>query len=212
MSSVTIPTAGNLFAPSPASRCPELLRLHMPESSSQHLVQFYEDESSIVENVAYLAARTLASGDSSVVVATEAHLEQIWQRLAFSSLDLEAAQESGRYVTIDASKALSKFMVDAQPDKIKFDEVVGGIVRRAAKNSANGFVFAFGEMVGLLCAANNPDAAVRIEQFWNSLAEQHRFSLYCSYSLSSLGNEADANAVIQICAEHSLTIPTETSL
>lgn len=212
MSNVAILPTGNLLAPSPGSRCPELLRLHKPESSSQHLVQFYEDESSIVENVAYLAARTLASGDSSVIVATEAHVEQIRQRLASSSLDLDAARKSGRYVTVDSSKALSKFMVDGQPDKAKFDEVVGGIVRRAAKNSANGFVFAFGEMVGLLCEANNPDAAVRLEQFWNSLAEQHRFSLYCAYSLSSLGSEPDANALIQICAEHALTIPTETSI
>ncbi len=212
MSSAAILPASNFFAPSPGSRCPELLRIHKPESSSQHLVQFYEDESSIVENVAYLAARTLASGDSSVVVATETHLEQIRQRLACSSLDLDAARDSGRYVTVDATRALSKFMVDGQPDKAKFDDIVGGIVRNAARNSSNGFVFAFGEMVGLLCAANNPDAAVRLEQHWNSLAEQHRFSLYCAYSLSSLGREPDANALIQICAEHALTIPTETSL
>jgi MEDS: MEthanogen/methylotroph, DcmR Sensory domain len=212
MSSAAILPASNFFAPSPGSRCPELLRLYKPESSSQHLVQFYEDESSIVENVAYLAARTLASGDSSVVVATETHLEQIRQRLASSSLDLNAARDSGRYVTVDAARALSKFMVDGQPDKAKFDDTVGGIVRNAARNSSNGFVFAFGEMVGLLCAANNPDAAVRLEQLWNALAEQHRFSLYCAYSLSSLGREPDANALIQICAEHALTIPTETSL
>ena len=154
-------------------------------SSSQHLVQFYEDESSIVNNVAYLAARTLASGDSSVVVATEAHLEQIQQRLASS--DLDAALNSGRYVTVDAAQALSKFMVNGQPHKAKFDDVVGGIVGGAAKNSANGFVFAFGDMVGLLCAANNPDAAVRLKQLWNSLAELTAAFVYCSAWAAQVG-------------------------
>ena len=32
-----------------------------------------------------------------------------------------------------------------------FDDVIGRVVRRATKKSANGFVFVFGEMVALLC-------------------------------------------------------------
>jgi hypothetical protein len=66
-------------------------------------------------------------------------------------------------------------------------------------------------MVGLLCAANKPDGAVLLEQFWNSLAERHRFSLYCAYSLSSIGPDTNVDALMQICAEHVLTIPAEIS-
>jgi hypothetical protein len=202
---------GELFPPSRGVKCPELLRLHMPDSA-QHIVQFYDDESILIENVAYLAAKALAAGASSVLVATELHLEQIRAHLPSSVLNLDALRESGRFVTADAAQALSQFMVDGRPDKAKFDDVVGGIVRSAARNSANDFVFAFGEMVALLCAAGNADGAVRLEQLWNSLAERHHFSLYCAYSLSSLGAKPDADALIQICAEHALTIPSETSL
>ena len=205
------PRTGNLFAPPRDRGCPELLRLHEPESA-QHLVQFYDDESFIIENVSYLAANALASGGSAVIAATERHLEQILDRLPDSVLNLDAARESGRYVTLDATKTASEILLDGSPDEAKFEDLIGDTIRGAAKNSANGFVFVFGEIVALLCAANNANAAVRLEQLWNALAESNHFSLYCAYPLTSLGTTPDADAVMKICAEHALTIPTETPL
>lgn len=200
----------NRLVPARGSRCPELLDLHKPDKA-QHLVQFYDDESFVIENVSYLSAKALAAGDSSVLMATQRHLEQIRERLVSCALDLDALQESGRYIPVAAAEALSQFMVGGYPDEAKFDELIGGTIRGAAENSANGFVFAFGEMVALLCNAHNPDAAVCLEQLWNSLAKRNRLSLYCAYSLSSLGSEPDVDALIQICAAHALTIPAETS-
>jgi hypothetical protein len=203
--------AGNLFAPPRDRRFAELMRLHEPESA-QHLVQFYDDESLVIENVAYLAAKALASGSSAVVAATGPHLEQIRMQLANSVLNLDDVHESGRYVTVDAADAVSRILVDGHPDDAKFDGLIGSTIRSAAKNSANGFVFAFGEIVALLCAANNANGAVRLEQLWNALAERNRFSLYCAYPMTCLGPETDGDSLIQICAEHAITIPTESPL
>jgi MEDS: MEthanogen/methylotroph, DcmR Sensory domain len=211
MSSALQHETGGSFAHSRGVRCPELLRLH-ESGSVQHLVQFYEDESFVIRNVSYLVAKTLAAGDSSIILATECHLKQIGERLAYSGVNLDAFRESGRYLEVDAIEALSQVIVDDRPDKEKFDDVIGRVVRRSTEKSANGFVFVFGEMVALLCATNNADGAVHLERLWNSLAERQRFSLYCAYPLNSLSSEPDADALIQICAEHVLTIPAETSL
>jgi hypothetical protein len=202
---------GASFAHSRGVRCPELLLLH-ESGSAQHLVEFYEDESFVIRNVSYLAAKTLAAGDSSMILATECHLKQIGERLAYSGVKLDAFRESGRYEEVDATQALSQIMVDGRPDQRKFDDAIGRALRRSTDKSANGFVFVFGEMVALLCAVNNADGAVQVEQLWNSLAERQHFSLYCAYPLNSLGSEPDAEALIRICAEHVLTIPAETSL
>ncbi len=115
-------------------------------------------------------------------------------------------------MTLDAAQAASQILLDGSPDEAKFEDLIGDTIRSAAKNSANGFVFVFGEIVALLCAADNSAGAVRLEQLWNSLAERNHFSLYCAYPLTSLGTVPDADAVMKICAEHSLTIPTETTL
>jgi hypothetical protein len=191
--------------------CSELLRLHKPESA-QHLVQFYEDESLIVDNVSFLAAQTLASGDSSVIIAIEPHLSGIRDGIVERGLDLNFLQKLGRYVAVDATEALAQFMVRDQPDREKFERVIGGILRAAECNSEHGFVFTFGEMVTLLCGANKTGAAIHLEQLWNAIAARSHFSLYCAYSLSSLGDVPDADALMQICAEHDLTIPIETPI
>jgi hypothetical protein len=205
------------FLPKPAlndwftlSRVPhrDLLRLHKPETA-QHFVQFYEDDSLIIENVSYLAAKALAAGNSSVIVATEPHRQAIERRLADLNLDLSRPCGEGRCVFLDAAETLSRFMVAGRPDPARFDEVVGGVIANAVRCSASGFAFAFGEMVALLCAAGNSAAAVYLERLWNGLALRDRFSLYCAYPLGSLAVEPDADALTQICAEHALAIPAE---
>jgi MEDS: MEthanogen/methylotroph, DcmR Sensory domain len=201
----------NRPAPLRGIRCSELLRLHQPQNA-QHLVQFYEDESFIIDNVSFLAAQTLIAGDSSVIVATEPRLSRIAERIAARGLNLNVLQTLGRYIAVDATEALAQFMIDAQPDEKKFDQGIGDILRSAESNSEHGFVFVFGEMVALLCAAKKPAAAVHLEKFWNTLAARNHFSLYCAYSLSSLGDVPDADTLMQICAEHSLTIPIETPI
>jgi len=201
-------SAPNGCAPFRGNRHPDLLGLHKPEYA-QHLVQFYDDDSIIIENVSFLSARSLAADDSVVVLATESHRERIEKRLVSFGLDVKALLQSRRFVAVDATETLSRFMVDGWPDEAKFEAVVGEIIREAGIKSAHGFVFAFGEMVALLCAASNAAAAIRLEQLWNALGKRHRFSLYCAYSLSSLATISDADAFIEICAEHALTIPTE---
>lgn len=188
-------------------RFPELLRLHNPDTA-QHVVRFYQDETFVLDNVSHLAAEALAAGSSVVIVATDSHRHQIGERLCALRSDLEALRSTGHYVATDAAEALSQFMIEASPDEAAFDRVIGAIMREAAKHSANDFVFAFGEMVALLCAENNPAGAVRLEQLWNMLADRQRFSLYCAYPLSSLIGQ-NIDAVMQICAEHDLTIPGE---
>jgi hypothetical protein len=199
-----------LFASS-RIRSPELLRLYRPETA-QHCVQFYEDESLVIKNVAYLAGKALETGGATVLIATPAHLQAIEERLTTSASELKHAREAGRYLALNAAETLEKLLTDGEPDKAKFDRLVGQIVRGAGESCASGFVFAFGEMVALLCAAQKPDAALRLEQLWNELAKAYRFSLYCAYPLDAFADESDLNAFFEICSEHALTIPAETPL
>ena len=190
-------------------KCPELLNLHKPQAA-RHLVQFYADDSVLIESVSYLAGKALAAGESSVIIATPAHIGAIENRLACYALDLNSLREAGRYLSLDAAQTLAQLVTDSAPDQGKFDQVVGAVLRHATKSSANGFVFAFGEMVALLCADNRAPAAVSLERLWNTLAHQCHFSLYCAYPLVCFGDQPDLDVLSQICAEHSLTIPAET--
>lgn len=192
-------------------RCPELLRLHRPESA-EHFVQFYQDDSFVIDNISYLTAKALEAGDSAIMIATDSHLTALEARLRSFGIELDLLRESARYTALSAADALARIVVDGSPDPEKFSDVIGGVIRRAQEVSVNRFVFAFGEMVAILCEASAASAAVNLERLWNSLAARHRFSLCCAYPLGSLGHAPDADAVLAICAEHALTIPAEKPL
>ena len=51
-----------------------------------------------------------------IVVATESHRDSLLPRLQADGVDIGAAIEEGRYISLDAADALSTFMVNDLPD------------------------------------------------------------------------------------------------
>ena len=211
MSQLEKSSPSNDLVQRPRNRSLELLELHKSETP-QHFVQFYHDDSLVIANIAYLAAKALEAGSSCVIIATEPHLQAIDQRLAASVSGLDSARASGRYRALNAAHALEQLLTRGLLDKAKYERVIGGIIGDAVQSSGNGFVFAFGEMVALLSAERKSHTSVRLEQLWNDLAKQHRFSLCCAYPLDAFTGPADLNVFFEICSEHALVIPAETLL
>src|SRR5208282_3827630 len=79
----------------------------------------------------------------------------------------------------------------------------------AAAAGGNRRIAAFGEMVFLLWAKGNAEAALRLEQLWNDLAKSHALSLRCAYPMSGFDREEHSDVFLKICAEHSHVIPVE---
>src|ERR1700687_2808081 len=179
--------------------------------SNAHVVQFYSDDSFLLDALSKFVGTALGAGDSAIVIATQAHLDGLAQRLRARGLDIAKSARRGRYVALDAAETLSKFMRNGQPDPKLFANTVGHVVARAsaAAEGKNPRVAAFGEMVSLLWADGNAHAAIRLEQLWNDLARTHSFSLRCAYPMSSFCREEHGDLLLKICAEHSDVIPGE---
>ena len=88
-----------------------------------------------------------------------------------------------------------------------FFEVIGGIIPRAAQGNRR--VRIFGEMVALLWADGNRDAAIRLEELWNGLQETHPSLLFCAYPMNIIGGATSAVHFSQVCTTHSRVIPAE---
>ncbi|HEX8351894.1 MAG TPA: ATP-binding protein [Pyrinomonadaceae bacterium] len=173
----------------------------------EHFVQFYESDEFLLDSLADYVAEGLADGDACVAVAKAARREGLDGRLLSRGLDPEAARLRGQFVTLDAAETLSEFMVGGMPEPSRFQEVVGGLVARAAEGRRR--VRVFGEMVALLWAEGNGDAAIRLEALWNGLQKSHPFQLFCAYPMSCFGGEAHAESLGHVCAEHSRVVPAE---
>src|SRR6266481_3521760 len=171
-----------------------------------HLVQFYENDGFLIDALTQWFADGLSGGDSCVFVGTESHRVSLEKKLADRGVDLDRLREKGRFVCVDASQTLSTFMVDEWPNESLFTRAIERVLNRVSKTRD---LRVFGEMVALLWADGRQEAAVRLEEMWNSFMKTHALSLCCAYPLQSFGSDADASLFLKVCAQHTPVLPAE---
>src|SRR5579862_6174500 len=171
-----------------------------------HLVQFYENDGFLIDSLTRWFADGLSAGDSCVFVGSEAHRASLDQQLSARGVDLDKLCNEGRFVCCDAAQTLSTFMVEEWPDEALFTRAIESVLRRVTKSRE---VRVFGEMVALLWADGKRQAAVRLEELWNSFMKTHAISLSCAYPLYSFGSESDAALFLKVCAQHTPVLPAE---
>jgi signal transduction histidine kinase len=177
------------------------------DGGDEHFVQFYESDAFLLDSLADFVADGLTGGDACIVVAKGARREGLDANLRTRGLDPEAARRRGQFFTLDAAETLSRLMSGDSPEPSRFEEVVGGLVARAARGRQR--VRIFGEMVALLWAEGNCDAALRLEALWNGLQQTRPFTLFCAYPMSGFGDESHAGPLGHVCTSHSRVIPAE---
>jgi len=178
----------------------------MPRDS-EHVVQFYEADTFLLDMLSDDVGTGLAAGAGCLVVATKAHHVELDERLQAAGIDLLTARASGQYVALDAAETLATFMVAGSPDSRRFATVIGGIIAQVAHG--RGAVRIFGEMVGLLWLEGQYDAAIQLEALWNVLHATQAFALFCAYPIHSFGGDALSQRLGDVCAAHARVIPAE---
>jgi PAS domain-containing protein len=172
-----------------------------------HFVQFYETERFLVDSVADFFATGLTAGEIALGIGTSAHGQAIAQELESRGINLSVAERRKRYTWLDATETMSMFIAEKRLDDRSFGEVIGTIISSLA--SENRPIRIFGEMVNLLWADGNQEAAVRLEELWNELAKAHTFTLLCAYPMNGFTGVVNVQPFNQICACHSRVFPAE---
>jgi len=176
-----------------------------PEVTRCHEVQFYSDDECFLDSFTHFIGAALKAGNAAIVVATESHRDRLLPRLQADGLDTTAAVVQGRYISLNAADTLSTFMVNDQPDPLRFFKVVGDLILSAA-NAAKGKhprVAACGECAPLLLAQGKAEAAIRVEQLWDAIAKTYDVDILCGYPSRGFQHEEDRHIFRRICAEHS---------
>lgn len=179
--------------------------------TSTHAVQIYESDPFLLDEVARFAGRTLGAGDALVMLATPAHRAGLVERLIGGGLDIGRLISLGRYIAVDAAEALDTITVDGLLAPERFHDLVGGLLDRAAasRTDDSARIAVFGELVALLTAAGNCQAAIQLEHLWNDLARTRPFDLFCAYPLHAFARAGDDAALAAICAAHDHVVPAE---
>ncbi len=176
-------------------------------SGSEHLVQFYENDAFLASRVSEFLGAGLEVGEAGILIATPGHLAAMEKGLTDRGIDVEDLRKKGRYCSLDAKATLSRFMAKGQPDEKLFYQTIGGTLAKMANGHRR--IRAFGEMVGVLSAEKNYDAAIRLEDLWNQLSRKHSLSLLCGYHMQEFCETANGEAFRHICNAHDTILPTE---
>ena len=174
-----------------------------------HFVQFYKpDDRALYANVARYIAEGFSRGDAALVVATRAHSDAFFEALEDAGVDCPAAVRESRLVFLDAEQVLARIMVAGYPNAAFFASVVGDAVREVPVRAATSGVRVFGEMVGVLWAAGEYPAAIRLEQLWNKLREDLPCSLFCGYPIDLFDTRFEVGTLDAVLCAHTHMLPT----
>ncbi|PMS35355.1 signal transduction histidine kinase [Trinickia symbiotica] len=183
-----------------------------PDHATGHFVRFYHSDGQLIDEVVEFASDALRRRGGVIVIATRPHLSLVVPRIAaFRATDEDTSPAiEGRFEAVDAEAALAEFMVDGWPDEGRFFATIGGLLAKVVSmTAANAPVHAYGEMVAVLCASGQYEAAVRLEQLWNELARRYSFTLFCAYP-DDLFRDAERSGIFdRICRAHTHVLPSE---
>jgi hypothetical protein len=169
-------------------------------AGGEHFAQLYSDERFLYELVGEYAATALERGEAVIIIATPAHREGF-----LSVLDDSEAVQRGQLVLLDAEETLARFSAGGTPDWQSFHASIGGLIARVRLDYPA--VRAYGEMVDVLWQRGERDAAIRLEEFWNDLAELQTFSLLCAYRMDPLDGAAYGRPLDCLSRVHTHLIP-----
>ena len=164
-------------------------------AAPNHLVQFYGADEELAAGVVPFLAEALDAGGVAIVIATESH-----RRLV--ATQLPAAGD--RLVMLDAGEAVHMLLLDDRVARHRFDELIGDLVRATAAGGRP--VHAYGEIVAVMWAEGEINAALELEGLWNALGREVPLSLYCAYPSDIVGEGVDVDALHHLCREHSAVV------
>ena len=172
-----------------------------------HLVEFYETETFLVDTVCRFLVPSLRDGDAAIVVATAAHRRAFESALAEAGIDVAEAVLEGRYLGLDARDVLATFMVDGSPRAERFHATIGALMDKASSGSRA--IRIYGEMVALLWHDGDVASALALEGLWNDLAPVRTFELLCAYPMGAFEGAESSEAFQRVCEQHTSVLPSE---
>ena len=194
-----VPTRGS----APSIAVPASLQPQTVEIARRHEAGFYSDDASLLDGFTQFVGSALKVGNAVIVVATESHRDRLLPRLQAYGLNIGAAIEQGRYISLDAGDTISTFMVNDQLDPVRFSRATVDLILGAAKKGKFPRVAVCGECAPLLWAQGHAEAAVRLEHLWDEIAETLDLDVFCGYTLGSFQGGIGSQTFQRICAEHS---------
>lgn len=123
-----------------------------------------------------------------------------------------------RVVLVDGDVVVARLVLGDEVKAEEFDKMVNEILSQltaglsldSQQQSHELPIYAYGELVDILCARGQHLVALELESLWNRFLTTGNMSLLCGYKMDSFRDLQVENVFDHICNSHSVVTPTET--
>jgi hypothetical protein len=142
---------------------------------AEHVVCFYATDQFLVERIADFVADGLRAGEHVLAIATSAHWTSVAERLDVRGVAHGHAAHQGRLIVADAETVLDQITVDGVVSANRFGEMFDRLLDGRAPWRI------YGEVVALLAARGDVEAAAAIEKLGHELSRMRGMPILCAY-------------------------------
>ena len=190
---MTSPAASPLLAEAPPGR---------------HFAQFHRDtkgqdrrRDTLTESTLAFVEAGLRRGDSVLVIAGADQRDRLFERLAAGKFRPQSLRDPGQLSVLDAGQITAQLGAGGLPEWAPFRNALAPVLSRLQASGRGTRVYS--ELANALWQAGNIAAAIRVEDFWNALADNYPFSLYCGYTMDTQSEHSYAAPLEELARTHS---------
>lgn len=166
----------------------------------RHFAQFHRDAGALTESALVFLEGGLRRSSNLLVIAGAEQVDRLFARLAASKFHPRALCDSGQLTVLDAAVTIDQLGDGGGQDWAGFRATLAPILSRAQPHDRGTRVYT--EMANALWETGNTEGAIRLEDFWNTLAGAHQFSLYCGFKMDTQNESAYAGPLEELGRTH----------
>jgi excisionase family DNA binding protein len=163
------------------------------ERHAGHIMQFYEEDSFLVNKVRQYVLDSLADDRSCVIVATQDHLAALHESLR-GDLDVEQAKFEGRLAVYDVATTAQWFTSKGTIDRKVCQSTLSQILSCAASHGRP--ISAVSELAAFLWRRGEREMARQVEDLGVILKKEYDFTLLGAYPMDAFSEKASEDLVV----------------
>lgn len=169
--------------------------------TGRHFAQFHRDQADLVESIVTFLDAGLRRGNSILIVAAPEQVARLFERLAAGKFQPTALSDAGQLAQLDPNLIIERLQSNGTSEPTILRDAIRPVLSRLQPHGRG--VRVYSELAGTLWQAGETEAAIRVEEFWNTLAESDPVSLFCGFTMDTQSEHSYQRPLEELGRTHS---------
>jgi hypothetical protein len=169
--------------------------------AGRHFAQFHRGIDALTDSAFVFLEAGLRQGNSLLIIAPAPRVDQLFDRLATARFHPKGLSDSGQLAVMDSTTVIDTLSANGRTEAARFRGLLGPVLSQLSPHGRGTRIY--GEIASVLWQAGETEAAIRLEDLWNALAEAYTFSLFCGYTMDTQSEHTYSAPLEELGRAHS---------